>query len=435
MQVLEVIAPSAQLSVSNSLEEEDGFFWFKQASIANFKFALWLKERQESMKPKEFRELLQTKGILRREANKFLKLAANAKGFAPNDVAHLGPMVFSLTAPRFLPLWEALQDEGALTQNVVDALKKELFPRKTASKSEPGSIWREQPGGGKRYAQLPPIHNQETGTKFQSIMDNEVITAQKAFDVVVDNYFDKNQLEAFEAEQLSASKMLSRKQSTSVDSIPLIPDLVSPEVEAKTSRKLDIPLPSPVLENLTDSNYELPVTHPQVKVNDLAESAPISVDATCIMTYSPATESDLELEVDFASLSNALKKATNWEEIESLVQRNSFLFAMAIEDWTLQEKDKLLNHLTNYIESDLDALKMHQVDWLNMTSLEKSLKHLSYKVKNILSGLTSPWINGCQFVKVENFGKDSEEVWTFLDTTSLKEIKVCDRRDFQVIAF
>lgn len=352
MQVLEAITPSAPLSESNSLEEQDGFFWFEQASVANFKFALWLKERQESMKPREFRELLQTKGILRREANKFLKLATNAKGFAPNDVAHLGPMMFSLTAPRFLPLWEALQDKGDLKQDVVDALKKELFPRKTASKSEPGSIWREQPGGGKRYAQLPPIHNQETGTKFQRIMDNEGITAQKAFDVVVDNYFDKNQPEAFEADQVSASILLSVEQSTSLDPMPLIPDLVSPEVEVKTSIKLDTPLSSPVLENLTDSDHKLPVTHLQIKVNDLAESDPICVHVTSIVSDPPATKSAPKLEVDFVSLSNALKKATSWEEIESIVQCNSFLFAKAIEDWTLQEKDTLLNYLSNYIESD-----------------------------------------------------------------------------------
>ena len=148
-----------------------------------------------------------------------------------------------------------------------------------------------------------------------------------------------------------------------------------------------------------------------------------------------ATECELKPFVDFASLSDALKNATSWQEIEQLVQRDSSRFALAVKEWMPQEKEKLVNHLTNYIESDMDALNKHQIDWLNATSLEKSLKHLSYKVKNILSGLTSPWINGCQFVKVENFAKDSEEMWTFLDPTSLKEIKVCDREDFQVITF
>ena len=150
---------------------------------------------------------------------------------------------------------------------------------------------------------------------------------------------------------------------------------------------------------------------------------------------SSATECELKPFVDFSSLSDALKNATNWQEIEQLVQRDSSLFAKAVKEWMPQEKDKLVNHLTNYIESDTDALHKHQVDWLSVTSLEKSLKHLSYKVKNILSGLASPWINGCQFVKVENFAKDSEEVWTFLDPAFLKEIKVCDRQDFQVNTF
>ncbi len=255
---IEAITSSARPSSSTTTEEVDGFYCFKQASIANFSFALWLKEQQESMKPKDFSKLLQREGMVRREANKFLKLAENAKGFTPEDLAYLGPMMFSLISPRFIPLWKALQDEGTLTQDVVDALKKELFPRKKASIAEPDSIWRQQQGGGKRYAQLPPIHNQETGTKFQHIMETEGITAQKAFDKVVANYTDGSYPKAFETDQESATL----PQSSLSLSIARSPEDSSPNTEvapllvftATPETHLDTPLPCSASENPTEQD-------------------------------------------------------------------------------------------------------------------------------------------------------------------------------------
>ena len=190
-----------------------GFTLFEQASVANAKFAFWLKEQQKSMKPKAFRELLQGQGMLRREANKFIKLAENAQHFDSEDLAGLGPMMFSLTAPRYKTLWQAMQDEGTLTQDVVDALKKELYPAKKASKSDTASIWREPPGGGTRYCQLPPIHDQETGVKLEQIITSLNVTPQETVKIIVACY------ETVNPKKTSQSAFIEEPQQ----SLPLVP--------------------------------------------------------------------------------------------------------------------------------------------------------------------------------------------------------------------
>ncbi|MDF5729247.1 MAG: hypothetical protein PUP92_14800, partial [Rhizonema sp. PD38] len=139
------------------------------------------------------------------------------------------------------------------------------------------------------------------------------------------------------------------------------------------------------------------------------------------------------VEVDYELLSDALKKAANWQEIEQLVDRDSSRLTKAVKEWTPVQKNGLRDFLTSYLESDANALIWHLVDWLPVASLKKSFKQLLFQVRNIMEGLTAPWLNGLAFVDVDDFGLDTEE-WTFINPASTQNIKVCDRKDFAVQA-
>jgi hypothetical protein len=165
----------------------EGFALFEQANVAYIQFARWLKDQQESMKPKAFKELLKGYGMVRREATKFIKLAGVSSSFVPSDLAKLGTMMFSLLTPRYGQLWDEMQDETELTQDLVEGLKKQMFPTKKREKNEP-SIWRQPPGGGTRYCQIPPIHDQDTGVKLERIVLEEGITPQKVVTEALECY-------------------------------------------------------------------------------------------------------------------------------------------------------------------------------------------------------------------------------------------------------
>ncbi|GEM_PF-5456736 len=136
--------------------------------------------------------------------------------------------------------------------------------------------------------------------------------------------------------------------------------------------------------------------------------------------------------LNYKQLSQDLKNVKNWQEIEQMVSTDSTILTKAVKDWNDSDKNELVGHLNNYLELETNALVEHQLDWLPLPSLEKSLKNLSFKVKNIMEGMNAPWQVGCQFLKVENYNT-SDEIWTFKNAAS-EEIKVCERKDFQVIA-
>lgn len=172
-----------------------GLEYFKQASMFLALFAFWIKEQHQELRPSQFKTLLQAGGILPREATKFRKLAQNAEGFMPEDLAWLGTMMFSLTAPRYKEFWEALKDEGRLTQDIVDAKKKESFPRKKASSTKDhSSLWRRSRDGVNRVLQIPPVHDQEIGVRFHRIIDEYQVNHEQAIKALLDSHDAQQQV-------------------------------------------------------------------------------------------------------------------------------------------------------------------------------------------------------------------------------------------------
>ncbi len=166
----------------------EGFGLYEAANINNILFGRWLKQQEESLPKKAFRELLKGYGLLRREATKFIRAATATDGYEASDLAKLGTMVFSLAAPKYEALWEEMRLCGELTQDFVDALKKQMFPTKKRGLNEPVSVWKQPPGGGTRYCQIPPIHDQDTGVKLERIVLESGITPQKVVTEALECY-------------------------------------------------------------------------------------------------------------------------------------------------------------------------------------------------------------------------------------------------------
>ncbi|MBP5973583.1 hypothetical protein HW132_12755 [Brasilonema sp. CT11] len=182
-------AKSSKRSKPTKEIDYSGLELFKQGTMSLIRFAFWLKEQHQELRSSQFKTLLQAAGILTREATKFRKVAQNAEGFSPEDLAWLGTMMFTLTPPKFKELWVALKEEGRLTQDVVDAKKKELFPRKKASSTKDHtSLWKRSPDGVNRVLQIPPVHDQELGVRFHSFIDEHQVNHEQAIKKLLDNY-------------------------------------------------------------------------------------------------------------------------------------------------------------------------------------------------------------------------------------------------------
>ncbi|MBW4628252.1 MAG: hypothetical protein KME49_22750 [Brasilonema octagenarum HA4186-MV1] len=176
------------------------------ASLYLAQFAFWLNEEYQALLPNQFKTLLQAGGILTREATKLRKLAQNTKGFSPEDLAELGPMMLSLVAPKFLELWVALADEGRLTQDVVEAKKKELYPsKKRSSTKDQSSLWRRSRDGVNRVFQIPQVHNQELGVRLHEVIDKHHGKHEQAIETLLNSY---------DVQQQVPSSPLSITQST-----------------------------------------------------------------------------------------------------------------------------------------------------------------------------------------------------------------------------
>ncbi len=63
-----------------------------------------------------------------------------------------------------------------------------MFPSKKRNKNEPVSVWRQPPGGGTRYCQIPPIHDQDTGVKLERIVLESGVTPQKVVTEALECY-------------------------------------------------------------------------------------------------------------------------------------------------------------------------------------------------------------------------------------------------------
>ncbi|WP_026736094.1 hypothetical protein [Fischerella sp. PCC 9605] len=205
-----VLAPFTIETHQSSYPE--GFGLFHSANVAYIEFARWLKQQQESMKPKAFKQLLASYGMIRREATKFIKLATVSDRFVPEDLAKVGLMMFSLLTPRYEPLWSEMMDEGQLTQDLIDGLKKQMFPAKKREK-KPESI-------------TSAIDNQEHAARLERIVSREGISPLKAVDKALDYYeaFAEGRLVWAEVKDLEQADVVPVSEASPGANSPITPE-------------------------------------------------------------------------------------------------------------------------------------------------------------------------------------------------------------------
>ncbi|BAY85916.1 hypothetical protein NIES267_54220 [Calothrix parasitica NIES-267] len=115
-----------------------------------------------------------------KEDKKYLKVAKTFKKFSPSDLAEIEPstlFLLSNQSKKYAPVIEQLLDMVSITQEKVrELIKKQRKPKPI--RVEKPSIWK-MARDGRRYCQVPPIHDQAAGVALQRMMDEEGKSAQQ----------------------------------------------------------------------------------------------------------------------------------------------------------------------------------------------------------------------------------------------------------------
>ena len=141
--------------------------------------AFYLAKQKAELSRKAYKKLIKDWGW-EKEDKKYLKVAQTFEKFSPQDLAQIEPVtIFRLANQnkKYAPVIEQLLDISYITQQTVrELMKQERKPK--PFQSEKPSIWR-RTRDGRRYCQVPPIHDQETGVILQKMVDEEGLTAQQ----------------------------------------------------------------------------------------------------------------------------------------------------------------------------------------------------------------------------------------------------------------
>ncbi|MEB3218570.1 MAG: hypothetical protein VKN72_20365 [Nostocales cyanobacterium 94392] len=141
--------------------------------------AFYLASQKVELSRKGYKQLLREWGW-EKEDKKYLKVAQTFEKFSPLDLAEIEPdtlFLLSKQNKKYANVIEQLLDISYITQEKVRELIK-LSRKPKTTKVEKPTIWRRDKNG-KRYCQVPPIDDEETGVALQRMMDSEGKTAQQ----------------------------------------------------------------------------------------------------------------------------------------------------------------------------------------------------------------------------------------------------------------
>jgi len=150
-----------------------------EATVNILHNAFYLAKQKVELSRKAYRQLIKDWGW-EKEDKKYLRVAQTFEKFSPQDLAQIEPATIFILAnqnKKYATVIEQLLDTVSITQERVRELIKEqrkpkpILPEKT-------TIWRRD-RNGKRYCQVPPIHDEATGVALQKMMDSEGKTAQQ----------------------------------------------------------------------------------------------------------------------------------------------------------------------------------------------------------------------------------------------------------------
>ena len=141
--------------------------------------AFYIAKQKLELSRKAYKKLIKEWGW-EGEDKKYLQVAKTFKKFSPSDLAEIEPntlFLLSNQSKKYAFVIEQILDMGRITQQKVrELIKQQRKPK--PFKPEKLSIWKIAKDG-KRYCQVPPIHDQGAGVALQRMMDEEGLTAQQ----------------------------------------------------------------------------------------------------------------------------------------------------------------------------------------------------------------------------------------------------------------
>ncbi|MEC4815716.1 MAG: hypothetical protein SAK29_20935 [Scytonema sp. PMC 1069.18] len=143
--------------------------------------ALWLAEQKELLSKSEYRKLLKQHGW-KNEDKRYLKVATVFSQLQNQDLSQIEPAtIFRLAnnPKKYQSVIDQLQNIEEINQAVVRELIAQQRQPKEPKEEQP-SIWR-RTRDGRRYCQIPPIHevDERTGTTLQKMMETEGLSTQQ----------------------------------------------------------------------------------------------------------------------------------------------------------------------------------------------------------------------------------------------------------------
>lgn len=167
------------MTVATLLPNTDCTNSLGEATVNILKNAFYLAKQKVELSRKAYKKLIREWGW-ENEDKKYLKVAQTFEKFSPEDLAEIEPAtIFRLANQnkKYAAVIEQLLDISYITQQTVRELIKQQGKPKPFLPDKP-SIWR-RAKDGRRYCQVPPIHDQETGVILQRMMESTGKTAQE----------------------------------------------------------------------------------------------------------------------------------------------------------------------------------------------------------------------------------------------------------------
>jgi hypothetical protein len=299
--------------------------------------AKFLSQQKELLSKSEYKKLLRLHGWLGEE-KKYLRIATAFKDFTPEELAGIEPTtIFRLAnnLKKYQPVIDELKNLPSISQEAVRALMEKACADSEPKEEEKPSIWR-RTRDGRRYCQIPPIHeeNHETGTRIQRMMDEEGLTAQQivAEGISLREAFTQGRLifiSPIETEEAEAQGSRGAEESFD-ESSPQVSDLF--EQEVVWSDDLTVVDSNTACSEESTENSDGWSFEPEEDGDDLVTNSDDESSVEIATTASPTEEEssgcgaeDGEVLSPVEVLIETFQTATSWGKIrEVLLEHNEY---------------------------------------------------------------------------------------------------------------
>lgn len=341
-----------------------------EATVNILKNAFYLAKQKVELSRKAYKKLIKEWGW-EKEDKKYLKVAQTFKKFSPQNLAQVEPAtIFRLANQnkKYAPVIEQLFDISYITQQTVRELIKQQRKPKPFKIDKP-SIWR-QTRDGRRYCQVPPIHDQETGVILQKLMDSTRKTAQELIGESL-----RLQLALLEGRDCE----VSQTQKTEVSKIETQENSVSNEpkeneLENNSQQFIEIENLETDVESILFSDDIIFNPTTQETVEFISNELKRFVENFNHFDGKQFKEAE-KLIAQIIDYCNAQPIEEQWNTLASITRRNSKALAVVIENSGNEYKDWLLNLSQLLAKAVLE--NPEELDWVDERLREEALLIIS----------------------------------------------------------